>query len=102
MRASVLFVDDEELICHAYRTICENHLKDYEVFTAKSAEEAVVLLHANHFDVVVTDISMPGMDGLQFLAHTVRTQPDAARIIVSAFADRIKVAKCLFVAHRYF
>jgi DNA-binding NarL/FixJ family response regulator len=102
MQSSVLFVDDEELICHSYRKVCETHLPDFLVETARSAEAGIALLAAQHFDVVVTDLTMPGLDGIEFLAAVNRTQPDAARIIVSAFADRLKVARCLFVAHRYF
>ena len=85
-----------------YRDFSHVLQEHYEVVTAQSGEEGVNLLQSRNFDVVVTDLTMPGIDGLQFLAHVVRTQPDAARIIISGYADRLRVAKCLFVGHRYF
>ena len=74
----------------------------YEVFTADSGAKALNLLHSRKFDVVVTDLTMPEMDGLRFLAHVVKHQPDCARLILSGYADRIQIARCLFVGHRYF
>jgi HD-like signal output (HDOD) protein/ActR/RegA family two-component response regulator len=102
MQSGVLFVDDEDLLRAMYETFSHVLHDKYEISTAASGEEGVRLLSSRPFDVVVTDLTMPGMDGLQFLAHVVRSQPDCARIIISGYADRLKVARCLFVGHRYF
>jgi HD-like signal output (HDOD) protein/ActR/RegA family two-component response regulator len=102
MQSGVLFVDDEDLLRAMYETFSHVLQEHYEISTAASGEDGVKLLIDRKFDVVVTDLTMPGMDGLQFLAHVVRTQPDCARIIISGYADRLKVARCLFVGHRYF
>ena len=66
-----------------------------------SAEEGISALDCAPFDVVVTDLAMPGLNGVEFLAHVIRAQPDSARIVISGYADRLKVAECLSVAHRY-
>jgi HD-like signal output (HDOD) protein len=97
-----LFVDDEPEMCEMYHQFSHILQEHYDVLTAQSGAEAVKLLHSRKFDVVVVDLTMPEMDGLQFLGHVVRHQPDCARLIVSGYADRLKVAKCLFVGHRYF
>src|SRR5687767_6623462 len=89
-------------MCEMYVQFSPILQEHYEVFTARSGSEAIKLMHTRRFDVVVTDLTMPDMDGLQFLGHVVRHQPDCARLIVSGYADRLKVAKCLFVGHRYF
>lgn len=102
MQSGVLFVDDEHLVRDMFKNFAHVLRDHYDVSTAGSGLEGVKLLQERHFDVVVTDLTMPDMDGLQFLAHVVRNQPDCARIIISGFADRIKVARCLFVGHRYF
>jgi HD-like signal output (HDOD) protein len=99
---AVLFVDDEESMCEMYRDFSHVLQEHYEVVTARRGEEGVKLLHSRKFDVVVTDLTMPEMDGLRFLGHVVQIQPDCARIIISGYADRLKVARCLFVGHRYF
>lgn len=101
MRSRVLFVDDDPLLRQAYEGYAPE-LRDYEISTAESGEAGVKLLQERVYDVVVSDLCMPRMDGMQFLAHVVRSQPDSARIIISGYADRLKVAQCLFVGHRYF
>lgn len=99
---AVLFVDDEQSMCEMYQGFSHVLAEHYEVVTANSGEEGAKLISARKFDVVVTDLTMPGMDGLRFLGHVVQHQPDCARIIISGYADRLKVARCLFVGHRYF
>src|ERR1041385_4621666 len=101
MRSRVLFVDDDPTLRQTYQSYAPE-LREYEVYTAESGEAGVKLLQDTSFDVVVSDLAMPRMDGMQFLAHVVRSQPDSARIIISGYADRLKVAQCLFVGHRYF
>jgi HD-like signal output (HDOD) protein len=99
---AILFVDDEETMCEMYSGFSHVLEEHYTVVTAKSGEEGAKLLRSRKFDVIVTDLTMPGMDGLRFLGHVVQNQPDCARIIISGYADRLKVARCLFVGHRYF
>lgn len=102
MQNRVLFVDDDPILRDLYSSIAPEVQGQYEVFTASSGKEGVQLLQERTFDVVVADLTMPKMDGVQFLGHVVRTQPDAARIIISGYLDRLKIAQCLFVGHRYF
>lgn len=102
MQNRVLFVDDDPVLRDLYGSVAPDLLEQYEVFTASSGKEGVQLLSERTFDVVVSDLAMPGMDGVQFLGHVVRTQPDSARIIISGYLDRLKIAQCLFVGHRYF
>lgn len=102
MQSRVLFVDDDPILRDLYGSIASDLKQQYEVFTASNGKEGVQMLQERTFDVVVSDLTMPGMDGVQFLGHVVRTQPDSARIIISGYLDRLKIAQCLFVGHRYF
>jgi putative nucleotidyltransferase with HDIG domain len=102
MQNRVLFVDDDPVLRDLYCGIAPTLKERYEIFTAPSGKDGVKLLNERSFDVVVSDLTMPGMDGVQFLGHVVRTQPDAARIIISGYLDRLKISQCLFVGHRYF
>jgi putative nucleotidyltransferase with HDIG domain len=54
------------------------------------------------FDVIVSDLNMPEIAGIDFLRAAVGLQPGAARIVVSAYMDHLKAAEALNVAHRYF
>ena len=64
---SILVVDDEP----NYQIVLSELLKDegYEVFTADSAEAALPLLRTTDLDLVLTDMKMPGMDGLFRIHH---------------------------------
>jgi putative nucleotidyltransferase with HDIG domain len=98
----LLFVDDEPLIRELYSTLGATLGKGHEVHTAANAVEALDLLDEKNFDVVVSDLAMPEMDGIEFLNEVVRAYPQSARIVISGFADRLKVAECLTVGHRFF
>jgi len=102
MHNRVLFVDDDPALRDLYLSIAPGLQGIYEISTASSGKEGVQLLQERSFDVVVSDLTLPGMDGVQLLGHVVRSQPDAARIIISGYLDRLKISLCLFVRHRYF
>ncbi|QTA88426.1 response regulator [Desulfonema magnum] len=80
----ILFVDDEPTT----HLIIKNHLKGWNVKSAYSAEEALDILNKHHILIVITDISMPGMDGITFLREIRKTRGIIQVIIVTA-SDRI-------------
>lgn len=102
MHKRLLFVDDEPIIRELYGTLESVLGHGHEIHTASSGEEALKLLDEKQFDVVVSDLAMPQMDGMEFLNEVVRGYPESARIVISGFADRLKVAECLTVGHRFF
>ncbi len=81
----VLIVDDER---HVRESLSNWFVEDgYEVSTAGSAKEALHVLATRDVDVVVTDIRMPGMDGLE-LQHRIReVKPEVAVILITAYAS---------------
>jgi putative nucleotidyltransferase with HDIG domain len=102
MLRRLLFVDDEPFIRELYASLEPVLGSGHEVHTAAGAREALELLEQKRFDVVVSDLAMPEVDGMAFLHQVVADHPEAARIIVSGFADRLKVAQCLTIGHRFF
>src|SRR5262245_2297675 len=64
-QAKLLIVDDEELNRDALARRLQKH--DYDVAVAKSGREAIELLGGRTFDLVLLDIMMPGMNGLEVL-----------------------------------
>jgi putative nucleotidyltransferase with HDIG domain len=102
MPKRILFVDDEPSIRGIYELL-ESVLGDgYFVRTAPGGREALDILQEKPFDVVVSDLTMPRMSGIELLSEVSRRFPATARVVVSGFADEITAAKCLMVGHRYF
>lgn len=83
--AHILVVDDDEIIRD---TLCELLSADYSCQTADTAEDALARLEAHRFDVVLTDISMPGLSGMELLKKVVQLYPDTSVIIISGLTDQ--------------
>lgn len=90
----VLIVDDEESILHALRrllslTPCVAGDKAYRLQVDICSDPRAALDKARHvaYDLVLSDYRMPVMDGVRFLKEFREIQPDAARLILSGYAD---------------
>ncbi|HYS16038.1 MAG TPA: sigma-54 dependent transcriptional regulator [Candidatus Binatia bacterium] len=84
MAASILVVDDEPAIQDILTWSLE--AEGYRVATAGSGEEALSRVEEEDFDVIVTDIVMPGLDGLEVLERSRVLNPRAAVIVMTAYA----------------
>ncbi|QDV74563.1 response regulator [Botrimarina mediterranea] len=81
----ILLVDDEELLLRSL----ERGLRcEFDVTTACSAPHAEALLTGrNHYDIVVTDLAMPGIGGIEFLEQVAPQHPDTCFIILSGWVS---------------
>jgi len=82
--ADILVVDDDEVIRD---TLCELLSGEYACQTADTAEAALTKLEARPFDVVLTDISMPGLNGMELLNRVLQSYPGTPVIIISGMTD---------------
>lgn len=82
---SILVVDDEP----NYLVVLSELLKDegFEVFTAADGEQGLKIVNDVDLDIVITDMQMPGMNGLQFLNKIKARNPDLPVIVITAFAE---------------
>jgi two-component system response regulator AtoC/two-component system response regulator HupR/HoxA len=85
-RARILVVDDEPDIVEALRSSLEGSLP-VEVEGSFSALEALQAMRRRPADLVIADYRMPGMDGLHLLRRVQELRPEAARILMTAYAD---------------
>ncbi|MCE5286784.1 MAG: response regulator [Pelosinus sp.] len=85
MDIRVLFVDDEPHILNALRRGLA--FEEYECFFAASAEEALKIMEQQQIAVIVTDMRMPGMDGLALLKIVKEKYPDVVKIVLSGYAQ---------------
>ena len=97
----IIFVDDEPKILQGLERMLHPMRKEWEMKFAGSGAEALSLLQRESFDVVVTDMRMPGMDGVQLLSEVKRQAPEVIRIILSGDSDRQMVLKSVALAHQF-
>ena len=97
----VLFVDDEPLVLRALGRMTHAMREECDAAFASSGEEAMNLLAGRAFDVIVSDMRMPGMDGAAVLAQTERRFPGTARIILSGYTQYESALRALPVCHRF-
>ncbi|MFH1421473.1 MAG: response regulator [Planctomycetota bacterium] len=89
IKEKVLVVDDEEVICQSVKKILAK--KNFEVDKALSASEALNMMKKEHYSVVVTDLMMPKITGMQLLKEIKKSKPETAVIMITGYAT-IKTA----------
>ncbi|RME20696.1 MAG: response regulator, partial [Deltaproteobacteria bacterium] len=83
-RPKILVVDDDELVLESLRAELGG---EYEVFCANRATQALSLFRQQRFDCVISDVRMPGMDGVQLLKEIGQRDPTVGRILITAYSD---------------
>jgi CheY-like chemotaxis protein len=85
--ATILLVDDEELLRAGVQEMLE--MSGYAVITATNGQEAMACLKQHAIDLVITDLVMPKMDGVDFVEQLRQTWPDVPVIVVSGSTRNI-------------
>jgi NADH-quinone oxidoreductase subunit E/NADP-reducing hydrogenase subunit HndA len=86
MKGNILIVDDEQIVLKS----CERILKPegYDVDTSISPSEALRMLQRNRYDLLITDIKMPGMDGLEFTRRAKTMDPDINVVFITGYPSQ--------------
>jgi|SRR5690554_5565265 len=93
MNARILIVDDNvDLAENVAELLCE---EGYEATLSSSPEDALRKAEQDHYDCIVLDVRMPGMDGIDLRKALSRTQPGACFVFMTAYAcdERIALAR---------
>lgn len=88
---TVLIVDDERHVTAALRRSLRG--EGYRILLAHGRDEAVAHLEREPIDAVLSDASMPGLEGVAFLGEIDRWCPGAARILITAWPERVSSAR---------
>lgn len=83
--AVILLVEDEPSILSSLRRVLGRDR--YEVLTAESGAAGLAVLESRSVDVVVSDMRMPGISGVEFLSEVIKRWPQTMRLLLTAFAD---------------
>ncbi len=86
-KRTVLIVDDELTLLRSLRDALRAQASEMEVLTAGRADEALELMELTEVDLVVTDLRMPGQDGLSFIATVSHKYPKTRCILMTAHGD---------------
>jgi putative nucleotidyltransferase with HDIG domain len=101
MMKRILFVDDESRILQGLERMFRGKRNEWEMLFVTSGEEALVQLQMSPFDVIVTDMKMPGMDGATLLREVQARFPHTVRIVLSGYAEMEMTLRTVPVAHQF-
>jgi HD-like signal output (HDOD) protein/CheY-like chemotaxis protein len=97
----VLFVDDDACVLGGLADALRRRPAGWDARFALGGQAGLDVIGAQRFDVVVSDLSMPGVDGVDVLTRVREAQPDAVRIVLSGGAEPGPALATARVAHRY-
>lgn len=84
MKHTILAVDDEPANLRMLERLFH---REYRVLTASSGEEGLEVLRREAVSLIISDQRMPGMTGTEMLRESIRTNPDAVKIILTGYTD---------------
>ena len=97
----LLLVDDDDALLRSVARYVRTFEDRWEVVTAPSADAAFGLLESSDFDVVISDMHMPGLDGVRFLRQVQRDHPDTVRIVLTGGEDAVRARQATGPAHQF-
>lgn len=97
----ILFADDEANVLQGLRSVLRPQRHEWEMVFATGGPAALDEVRKSAFDVVVTDMRMPVVDGAELLRQTKELQPKAVRIVLSGQTDAETALKTVFTAHQF-
>ena len=101
MKQRILFVDDEAMLLEMYRLVFESEQEQWDIQFAQGAQEALEMMEKEPFDVIVSDMRMPGMSGADLFHEVIKRFPKSSRLIMTGYADQEQIAKCIGATHQF-
>lgn len=101
LRQRVLFVDDEAAILEGLRAVLRPQRREWDMVFALGGPAGLQEVESSRFDVVVTDMRMPVLDGAALLTRVKELQPHAVRLVLSGQTDAQTALKSVFTAHQF-
>jgi len=97
----ILFVDDEPKVLEGLQRMLRPQRHEWEMVFAPGGEAALVMLEAENFDVIVSDMRMPGVDGAALLEAVREKYPGMLRVILSGYTELEASFRAVPVAHQF-
>lgn len=93
MSGNILVVDDEAIVLKSCERILTS--EGFGVDTATTAKKALSLLERNFYDLIITDIKMPEMDGIEFMREVRKKNPDINIIVITGYPSQESIKAAL-------
>lgn len=100
-KQQILFVDDDPMVLQGLQRMLRPSRGEWDMTFVESGQAALEKLAGQPFDVIVSDMRMPGMNGAELLNEVLKRFPATVRIVLSGHADKELVTQCVGVAHQY-
>lgn len=97
----LLFVDDDPHILSGLQRMLRPLRHQWEMAFAQGGQAALEVLAREQFDVIVSDMRMPGITGVQLLSEVSKLYPQTARIILSGQSDQEHLQQLATIRHEY-
>jgi HD-like signal output (HDOD) protein/CheY-like chemotaxis protein len=101
MEKRILFVDDEPGVLDGLRNVLRGRRKQWDMVFACGGPAGLEEIERAPFDVVVSDMRMPRIDGATLLTRVRELRPETVRIVLSGQSDRETALRSVFVAHQF-
>ncbi len=99
----ILIVDDEKKVAFFLQESLEDLGDNYEVVSAETAETALQRIESQTFDLIITDLRMPGINGLELLKRVREISPETRTILITAYgSDEVEAEARRLEAYSYF
>ena len=102
MKLRVLFIDDEDMVLQSLRRALYSMNNEWEMEFVDSGAKALVLMAEKPFDIVISDMLMPGMSGAELLEEVRSRYPATVRFILSGHAPGEDVFKSITSSEYFF
>jgi putative nucleotidyltransferase with HDIG domain len=101
MKRRILFVDDEPLVLEGLEDLLGRYRREWDMAFAAGGRAALQQMERTPFDVIVTDMRMPEMDGAALLRTVKAEHPETVRIVLSGYSEMQVAMRAVPVAHQF-
>lgn len=101
MKTRILFVDDESRVLEGLKRMLHSMRNEWDMAFLEGGEKALEALSRESFDVIVSDMRMPGMNGAELLNEVMKRYPRIMRFILSGHSDEHLILNSVGTAHQY-
>ncbi|MFT4540419.1 MAG: HD-like signal output (HDOD) protein [Planctomycetota bacterium] len=98
---NIIFVDDDQNILSGLKRMLRPRRDSWDMSFALSGQEALDAMEERPFDVIISDMKMPGMNGAELLSRVHESHPETVRIILSGHSDMEATIRSIAISHQF-